>query len=283
MSKHTTRETAAFSVAVFGSCVTRDNFNRTFNPEYKELFDCVALADHVSLVSLMAPPVTVDVEKLDGLSPRLLQKLRREFSRAFLTELRETQPDYLILDFWPDLIFGFADLDGAGVITHNAWSTVKTKFYSDHTVHHFRPDKDRNAFFDRWKDAADDFFEFAAEAIPNTRIVVHSARNVSSWVDRNGSVQDFNPWAMTMNKHWSDMDAYVLEHHSPLRIDVISADTKSFEDHPWGKFPVHYTFDYHGRFLARLSEIALRDVVRKMTQDGYGVAGQRRSVASIKP
>lgn len=264
MGKHVYAENAgsyALSVAVFGSCVTRDNFNRMFNPDYKALFECVALGDHVSLVSLMAPPLTVAPERLDGLSAQVLAKLNREFSRTFLDELRDKQPDYLVMDFWPDLIFGFADLRDGSVITHNAWSTIKTSFFKQEAFRNYRPDTDRGVFFLRWKAAVDAFFDFASKAIPNTRIVVHSARNVRKWIGRDGALRDFSPWAVTMNQYWDEMDAYVNSNYTALRIDVMTDNLYSFEDHPWGKFPVHYTFDYHSRFLACLSQIALRDIL----------------------
>ncbi|MGP5698730.1 DUF6270 domain-containing protein [Glutamicibacter arilaitensis] len=110
-------------VAVIGSCVTRDIFNRTFNPGYKDLFECVALANQVSIVSLMSPPVPVDPEDLDGLEPRVHGEIVKEFSRHFLTELLETEPDYLLMDFRPDIVFGFVDLDTGGTLTRGFMKT----------------------------------------------------------------------------------------------------------------------------------------------------------------
>lgn len=248
-------------VAVFGSCATRDNFNRTFNPGYKDLFECVALCDHVSLVSLMAPPLKVDPAKLDGVQPRAHKNLLREYSRAFLAELLTTQPDYLIMDFWSDLIFGFADLDDGHTITHNAWTVTKTEFFKEHTATHLRPDKSTEVFFERWRRAADAFFAYAGTQIPNTRIIVHSARNLRYWMDKDGVSHDFGPWSVGMNKHWEAMDSYVLDRHASRQINVMLPGMQSYEGHPWGKYPVHYTSDYHSRFLSALSEIALRDIV----------------------
>lgn len=248
-------------VAVFGSCVTRDNFNSRFNPGYKDLYNCVLLADHVSMVSLMAPPVEFDPEKLNDLAPRIFNNLTREFNRTFLSELAYAQPEYLIMDFWPDLIFGFADLDGGDVITHNSWSTVKTEFFKGRTVRRLRMDTTRIEFITRWKLAADAFFEFAEAVIPDTKIVVHSARNVQNWADGAGGTQDFGAWPVAMNKYWAEMDDYLTNEHGCKVIEVMAEGQQSFEGHPWGKFPVHYTFDYHQRFLSRFTRIVFEDAL----------------------
>lgn len=247
-------------VAVFGSCVTRDNFNRTFNPGYKDLFECVALSDHVSMVSLMDNPIDVDPATLNGLEPRVLESLTREFGRSFLAELEIAQPDYLIMDFWPDLIFGFARLEDGALITNNAWSTTKTKFYEAQTPDVYRINLRKEEFMAEWKRAVDEFFAFVGKYCPKTKVVIHSSRNVGKWTDKAGEVRDFGAWPTAMNSHWNDMDQYVLANHPTRQISLMTPELKSFETHPWGKFPVHYTFDYHQRFLARLSQLAMADL-----------------------
>lgn len=246
-------------VAVFGSCVTRDNLNRTFNPGYKDLFNCVALADHVSMVSLMSDPIDVDADTLDGLEPRIFNNLQREFSRAYLAELKEAQPDYLIMDFWPDLIFGFARLGNGRHITNNAWSTVNTAFYKAQEVDVYRIHAKTEAFMATWTDAIDCFMAYLKEICPETRVIVHRSRNVGTWVDKSGATHEFNSWAVSMNRHWDAMDDYLSANHDVDSIDVMPDGLQSFEAHPWGKFPVHYTFNYHALFLTRLARIALRD------------------------
>ena len=82
----------------------------------------------------MSDPVEVEAAALDGLEPRVFSNLQREFSRAYLAELTEAQPHYLIEDFWPDLIFGFDRLSTGQYIINNAWSTMNTTFYKSQEV-----------------------------------------------------------------------------------------------------------------------------------------------------
>ncbi|HEX9088260.1 MAG TPA: DUF6270 domain-containing protein [Arthrobacter sp.] len=245
-------------VAVLGSCVTRDNFNRTFNPGYKDLFECVAMADHVSMVSLMSEPIEVDPATLDGLEDRIREKLQREFSRAYLTELKDAQPDYLVVDFWPDLIFGFARLGGGEYITNNAWSTVNTSFYKGQETDVHRVNLRTDEFMTAWRNAVDRFMAYLQVACPQTRVIVHRSRNVATWLDASGATHSFNDWALSMNRFWDTMDDHLSANYEVDCIDVMPEGLQSFEGHPWGKFPVHYTLDYHALFLARMAKIALR-------------------------
>ncbi|MGH3651543.1 DUF6270 domain-containing protein [Glutamicibacter sp.] len=248
-------------VAVFGSCVTRDNFNSKFNPGYKDLYECVLLADHVSLVSLMAPPVEFDSPKFADLQPRIQNNLRREFGRHFLDELREARPDYLIMDFWPDMFFGVAQISTGDLITRNNWSTTKTPYFSEVESRWLRLDRTPKEFLDLWKDAADKFFAFMGAELPGTRIIIHRARNVAEWNATDGSVHEFKDWGVRMNKHWDKMDDYVRTTFGFPEIDVLTENQRSFEGHPWKAFGVHYTFDYHQRFLTRLTRFVFEDVV----------------------
>lgn len=248
-------------VAVIGSCVSRDIFNRTFNPGYKDIFECVALANQVSLVSLMSDPVPVDPEHLNGLNRRVHGELTREFSRHFLTELLETEPDYVLMDFRPDIVFGFDDLSTGGTVTHNTWSTTKTRFYQEREATWYRADRTPVQFYARWKDAADRFIEWLNTNLPNTKIIVHKARNIATWTTKAGEVKNFSPWSLRMNKHWDTMDNYVTAKPGVRSIDVLVPGQQSFEAHPWGPSALHYTFDYHQRFLSRFSRMAIDDVI----------------------
>ncbi len=60
--------TVSRSVAVMGSCVTRDNFNSTFNPGYKKWFQVVLSANQTSLISLMSPPIDAEWQPLRKMS-----------------------------------------------------------------------------------------------------------------------------------------------------------------------------------------------------------------------
>jgi Family of unknown function (DUF6270) len=244
-------------VAVFGSCVTRDVFNRRFSPNYRDLFDCVLLANQSSVISLMSPPVDATAADLTGIDDAAQREARADLSRSFLPELVRLQPEYLIVDFFADVHFGCAVLDG-GIVTRNRWKIVKTPFYQA-TWKEDLPPRGR-ASFDLWKDAAARFVADVRAQSPNTRIVLHAAKNATSY---RTTANEVVPLAAAdrlqrMNQRWDRLNR-AFAPLADATIDVFTDETISFEEHPWGKFPVHYELDYHAAFLSRLSALALDD------------------------
>ncbi len=244
-------------VAVFGSCVTRDVFNRRFSPNYRDLFDCVLLSNQSSVISLMSPPVDATAADLTGIDDAAQREVRADLTRSFLDELVRLQPEYLIVDFFADVHFGCAVLDG-GIVTRNRWKIVKTPFYQT-TWQEDLPPRGR-VYMDRWSDAASRFVATVRDQSPGTRIVLHAARNATSYRTAEDEVVPL-PAAEKlekMNLRWDRLN----QRFAPLAdatIDVFTEDTISFAAHPWGKFPVHYEFDYHAAFLSKLTAVALDD------------------------
>lgn len=246
-------------VAVFGSCVTRDVFNRRFVPDYQDLFDCVALSNQVSLMSIVDDPLAVPDDALQEIDERARRDVRDELGRVFLAQLATLQPDYLIIDLFADVHFGAATIDPGVVVTRNRWKTVKTDFYTTRRRSELAPDSPQ--YFARWALAADRFFELVAAATPRTKVVLHEARNVTRWRTADGGLETFGNAAAleAMNTRWRAMDAYLKERHADHSISIFTPDRVSSQTHPWGPFAVHYELDYHTTFAFKLARIALMD------------------------
>ena len=244
-------------IAVFGSCLTRDVFNRRFSPHYKDLFDCVLLANQTSLISLMSPPVDdtgADLSNLDALGER---EVRADLRRSFLVDLERLEPDYLIVDWFADVHFGCAVLEG-GIVTRNRWKTVRTPFYQQTWREDIVP---RGAAYrERWEEAARQFVAEVRRRSPRTRIVLHAAQNATAFRTAQG---DIVPLASAdqfarMNKRWQRLNASFAG-LADATIDVFHDEVVSFEEHPWGRFAVHYELSYHAAFLSKLTALALDD------------------------
>jgi hypothetical protein len=237
--------------------VTRDVFNRRFSPNYRDLFECVLLANQSSLISLMSPPVDATTADLSGINEPAQRDVRADLTRSFLAEVVRLQPEYLIVDFFADVHFGCAVLDG-GIVTRNTWKILKTPFYRD-TWKEDLPPRGR-PYFERWDDAAARFVAHVRTHSPGTRIVLHAARNATSFRTAEDEVVPFGKAERfeRMNARWDRLNGSFKD-LADATIDVFTDDTISFAEHPWGKFPVHYEFDYHAAFLSKLSAIALED------------------------
>ncbi|MGP5698728.1 DUF6270 domain-containing protein [Glutamicibacter arilaitensis] len=156
---------------------------------------------------------------------------------------------------------GLRSSDEKSGLTQNNWSTTKTRFYRGRETTWYRADRTPGEFYARWNDAVDKLIDWVSLNLPNTKIVIHKARNVATWTTTNGEVEKFSPWSLSMNKHWDRMDKYVSSKPGVRVIDVLRPGQRSFEAHPWGPSALHYTFDYHQRFLSRLSRMAIDDVI----------------------
>lgn len=260
-------------VAVCGSCITRDNFNSTFNPEYRRWFSVVAQANQSSMIALMSPPVEPEVTEADGLSPYDTWNVRSDLSRAFLTEVVEADPDYLILDFFGDLHFGVRMLPDGRFVTDNSWKLHQTAQYarwnSEGAPVLAKVLDDPEAYFALWTEAMDRFAAYVSEHLPRTTVIVHrgfyTGKVVTGPSGRPRSLRRYARLApfkvRELNKIWARMDDYAIAQYGWASIDLRGDRYTSTADHPWGAFWVHYSRDYYPRFLGELHAL---DVSRRL-------------------
>jgi hypothetical protein len=273
MSHAGTEGRAPETVAVFGSCVTRDNFNSIFNPDYKRWFEVRLGANQTSMIAQMSPPIEEPFEPLGQMSDYDRWNISSDLTREFLPQVAELQPDHLILDFFGDVHFGVARLPDGRYLTDNRWKTHHTDFYKRHrdagdlTIIRHRDDPD--AYFALWTEAMDRFAEYIARTCPDTRVIVHRGYNTGHVLvpERARPIplrKHTKPAPLDVpaaNAYWNRLDDYAISTFGWDSIDLRGLEAPSYAEHPWGPFYVHYTPDYYHRFLAELLKISLRDRV----------------------
>jgi hypothetical protein len=257
------------SVAVFGSCTTRDNFNSRFNPDYKVRYDVRLAANQTSVVTMMSPPVEEDFTPTQPMSDYDQWNIRSDLSREFLPLLAELQPDYLILDFFADIHFGVLRLEDGRFITNNRWKTWRTDLYERlkeaDGFERLRIFDNPDHYFALWSEALDRFASFVADHCPDTRVVVHCGFNTNVLVPPGSArpipLRSFKKGARidvpVANELWARLDDHATSTYGWDAIDLRDEGYLTFADHPWGPFYVHYTMDYYHRFLAELDLIDL--------------------------
>ncbi|MET3961447.1 hypothetical protein ABIE44_001381 [Marmoricola sp. OAE513] len=257
------------SVAVCGSCITRDNFNSRFNADYRRWYSVVAQSNQSSMIALMSPPVDPDVQDTDGLSDYDAWNVRSDLSRAFLDEIVAAQPEHLILDFFGDLHFGVLRLPDGRYVTDNRWKLHKTAQHASWVeaggTRVLRPLDDPEAYFALWVEAMDRFAAHVAEHCPATRVIVHHGFYADKVVTGAGGRprslrRHANLPALKVgriNDFWARLDAHAVTAYGWDSIDLTAERYASVADHPWGPFWVHYSLDYYHRFLAELHVLDL--------------------------
>ncbi|QUW26421.1 hypothetical protein J8Y16_25765 [Bacillus cereus] len=252
-------ESKLIKVAVLGSCVTRDNFNSKFNYDYKRYYECVLLQNQTSIISLMGKPVQLPSNKITELNQWDANDVRSDFEKSFLIQLKEKQPDYLIMDLFGDVFFGCIRLADT-YVTNNYWKLGKTQFFKEIKKPTYlnimtQPEE----YLLLWKNAINDLFETLREELPNCKIILHKARFTDIYYDKNNQLNKMNPSidVKELNKYWDTLDRYILEKFNVQFIDLNEKKYFSYEQHPWGVFGVHYEMNYYGDFLKSLHKLVL--------------------------
>jgi len=265
------------TVAVLGSCVTRDNFNSLFNPDYRRHYEVPLSGNQTSMIALMSPPIQDEFVPLRQMSDYDRWNVASDLTREFLPLLAELKPDRLILDFFGDVHFGVARLPDGRYLTDNRWKVHHTDFYGRHrdagdlTIVKYADDPD--AYFDLWTEAMDRFAAYVARTCPDTRVIVHRGYNTGHVLvpgrarpvplRKHTKAPPLDVEAA--NAYWGRLDDYAIAAHGWDSIDLRDLEAPTYADHPWGPFYVHYTPDYYHRFLAELHKLSLRDRVDPAT------------------
>ncbi|MDN5894296.1 MAG: DUF6270 domain-containing protein [Nocardioides sp.] len=257
---------------MLGSCATRDNFNRRFNPTYRESFECPLAQNQTSIISLMSPPVLDDWSPTGEMSDYDRWNVRTDLTRSFLEDLADLQPDYVIVDFFADIHFGVVRLPDGRYVTDNRWKVKHTDWYQEKTA---SGSFDRITLFghtedylELWKDAFDRFVAFVRRRTPRTRVIVHRGYNTNlvriperpvpmRLRKRRPNISKLD--VARANNLWGILDDYAVAVADAAVIDLTDEEWTTYEDHPWGPFYVHFPPEYNHRFLAELHKIVLAD------------------------
>lgn len=263
------------TVAVCGSCTSRDNFSSRFNPTYGQFFRVGAEVFQTSIISLMSPALAeAEISELVETTQTYQVRIaRQDATRSFLAELVAAQPDYLVLDFFADVYFGALRLPDGRYLTNNRWMLWKTALHprleAAGGLTPLRIARDPEAYLALWTEALDRFAAFVAEHCPATQVVVHRGLYVDEALvgddPRPVPVRSLRKLAPVnvarTNRLWARLDDYALDTHGPTHgwtaIDLRAEGWTSYAEHPWKPFWVHYTPDYYHRFLAELLTLDL--------------------------
>lgn len=257
-------------IAILGSCISRDNFNSRFNPDYKEFYRCALTQNQASLISLMSEGLTLPEEQYGPLSEHDRWTVRSDLNKEFLRKVVDVRPEYLVVDFFADIHFGCLRLPDGRYITNNRWKLPKTDFYRHlkdrGAVHPFRMKDDPEQYLEVWQEAFGRFSAFVAENLPDTTVVVHRG-HYTGQLQLPGQLETVplleyrkrqKVDVSRANRQWRRLDRLATAHRGAEVIDLTDRSYATFDDHPWGPFYVHYTMDYYSRFLIELHKIHLR-------------------------
>ena len=258
------------TVAILGSCITRDNFNTRFNPGYKQWYRPVLTQNQSSIISVMAPPTAISEEEIGTAGSEYDRgNVRDDFGKHFLSRLAELSPDYLIVDFFGDVHFGCLDLGDGRYVTDNRWKLWPTPYYRALTAagapRQLRLDREPELYLELWVDAFDRLMAHLRDVAPRTTVVVHRGHNTKTLRLPEGGetvplLDHRNLARIDLDRYndlWRRLDDHACSFEGSAVIDLTGRQYPTFDDHPWGPYFVHYTMDYYADFLDELNRIHL--------------------------
>ncbi len=243
-------------IACYGSCITRDNFNSKLNHNYKERYRCVVTSEHSSIISVLSPEVKFDSEKLDytvsKFAARNKEIAEADLNKTFLRDLIENQPDYLIMDFFPDIFFGVV-FSNDNIMTNNHWYLCNTTYYKELPQKFIlKIENDTSNYLSVWMPAMENFMRFIKNNLPNCNVIINKAR-FGNRVLENNTVSYLQPLSL-YNEIWDKIDNYVI---NKFHLKYIQLDHSKYfltKNHTlgWNLFHLHYHDNYYHDFMEQL-------------------------------
>ncbi|MFP7492904.1 DUF6270 domain-containing protein [Terribacillus saccharophilus] len=246
-------------IACYGSCITRDNFNSKLNKNYKERYECVATSLHTSIISLVSPRVPFDEMQLDHVDIKSAYRNKRivieELNRNFLEDLKDSQPDYLIMDFFPDIYFGVV-FSQDQIFTNNDWYITRTSFYRKlHDKFALKIGNNSADYLSVWLPAVNKFMQFLKDNVPNCEVIINKARFSNRLLDDTGNLSYISPLD-SHNEIWNVLDNFVISKYD-LKYIELDHNNYYISHQPtlgWDIFQLHYQDNYYHDFLQQLDK-----------------------------
>lgn len=244
-------------ISIWGSCVSRDIFNQKFVKNHKEIFHVVSDQQHISALSLMSKPILIKTDDLIGdVTPFYKNVFRQDMKKEYLINLKKTQPDIILIDFYTDAFYGTKKLKNSSYITNKIWQYKKLNVFNQLEIEReYSVYNNSLEFISLWKKSFDSFMAYVTEHLPNSKVVINSARFSNTYFDENEknfkilSEKLTDKWSTfhidRFNLIWELFDTYAIEKY---KLDAITHDMSKYycsSKHPWGLFYVHYNPEYY--------------------------------------
>lgn len=240
------------SVAIIGSCVSRDLFNSRLNASWKDGYQLTGTHYQMSFVSLMANTLEIPDVLREELNDHDYRCTAADYAKKFSEVLLETPPEFLLIDLRIDARFGVIKIHDS-YITDNLWKIGQTSYYDT-----LRPNlrysmrDNREQYISLFTEAVARFRDFHVAYLPQTKIILNSARGVGFYRDGLKSTQ-FKDKAINLhNQYWSELDSLFS---GMIDCDVITPSKRNIGsnvNHPWGKGPIHFEKDYYNYTATQL-------------------------------
>ncbi|MDY0394143.1 DUF6270 domain-containing protein [Virgibacillus halophilus] len=191
--------------------------------------------------------------------------------KTFFTQLKLTNPDFLILDFYIDGSKDILYLDANHIITINYMLRKNMNFFyevdknSDVLSH-----QNIHSYLQLWQEALDKFVEKIVQIIPQERIILQRVRKTEEYKTKDGKIEKFKGKIKHV-KRSNYLFEYMEEYFIKLlpNINIINLEKKeyySLYNHPENNTPDHLNSSYYKDFMNHLDDITIKYLLNKNIQ-----------------
>ncbi|WP_066387579.1 DUF6270 domain-containing protein [Neobacillus mesonae] len=185
------------NLAILGSCYTRRLFssNAFFNKEYKNRYEIVLTQFHSSLISLADDKNTkFNPELFSGFHPIALDYVKTDFEKSFFQKLRDTKPDYFLMDAYTDFQMGTFIFPDGRKVTGSTYIQKRGDFLLTENLEGVRYISPYNCsnFFDIWQESAKLFCEKLIKVIPEEKMIIHFINPNTKYKDKSGNIKNYS-------------------------------------------------------------------------------------------
>lgn len=256
-------------LGILGTCMTRWAFSSKYTKAYHTVYDVAFAHFWPSVFSLTENPIPYPKKTYASYPDREVPFVRREYDKTSLRELKDSNCEYILVDFFVDAIHGPRQLPGGKFIGYKAYAN---DFYQDYLM--FDSEKyflEQNDYFEQWTKAADKLIESLLSVVPQNKIVLATGGLTHHFLSEEGKIECFDGMTLRnsyMTKHsinalnylWDKMNAYFMSKLPGAHIlSLREYEFLAHDQNPANVRPYHFQSSYYRAMSAELSRIILWD------------------------
>lgn len=240
------------SVAIFGSCVSRDLFEE---PGLRPSLGHYTARS--SVISAVAPPVPIDEQRVVLSSAFQRRCVLADFHKTFFASLAQAPPDWLVVDLVDER---FDLLRGGGSVVTRSSAFQAAGLDADPQLAFEPLRRMSSAACDLFDEAARDFAARVTEIVPAERVILHRAL----WCTRYTDGRDVHAFPQERQQLCRQQNAMLTRSYDALHaafggravtIDLDPEARLADANHRWELEPFHYEESYNRDAAGLLREL----------------------------
>lgn len=270
VSGHNEENRNAIKIAIIGSCYSRLIFSsaKYYNRYYKNKYEVVSTVFHSAVASMVSESVDYDEQIIDAIENETIRdRISTEFKKNQLKIVKNSSPNFIIIDIYADVIFHLLEISKKQYITENYQfkkNNSENAIIEKHDVSKIRDIKVSEKLFLNYLDG---YLEALKTIVPEERIILQKVRMATSQI-KNGKVVPYTEEQLenikNYNVQYERFENYILERMQ--KIQVIDIDYKKYRsdiDFPLGVSPNHYESKFYKDVMSEVNDIILSHLIQK--------------------